>query len=742
MAGLFPRQSLPTPTAPAFLMMLAMAIERVRAQQALRRSHEDLERRVAERTEELNRANQELSPFNEEIYAMNEELTENSRKLGEEIEKRKKSELELQAANQKIISILENVRLSEERFSKAFHASPIIGVIRLLDGDLNLDVNDNFLKVLEYERSEVVGCTPRDAGYWVDESAYDKTLKELKIRGECRDEEVELRTKSGKIIKALFSAFKTEINGEPCAIISFVDITDRKRVEERLRLNESQLRLITDNIPSIITSMDSEQRYKFVNKAYEDFYGYKGEDVLGKYIFDVIVEENYRKVLPYVRAALSGEKAHYEIELSGKDGKKHYFYNEMVPEVDDRGVVKGYTLLSTDMTEFHAMERKITEALEFSQTILEASPIGISIFNASGSLVSINDAGAKIAGGTKELALQQNLDFNQYESWKQTDVLDAAKQVLMTGIPAVGQALIKSVFGKELWMDYRFSWFLSGGEPHLLMLYDDITGRKRDEESIAKLNEDLEWRALELARSNKELESFSYSVSHDLGAPLRIIDAYSQFLLEDYEDKLDPEAVKQIQIIRSQCRHMSNLIKDLLELSRLTRKAMLMEELDLSEIAESVAAELKAREPERQVAFDIAPGLRVYGDRALLQSAMENLIGNAWKYTGKHARATIEFGKTRYQNEEAYFVRDDGAGFDVTYAYKLFQPFQRLHSGSDFPGNGIGLATVRRIIERHGGQIWANGELDKGAVFYFTLKTNGSESNFTGMLTTSSRPTP
>jgi len=263
---------------------------------------------------------------------------------------------------------------------------------------------------------------------------------------------------------------------------------------------------------------------------------------------------------------------------------------------------------------------------------------------------------------------------------------------------------------------------------------------QRQAEQLALANRELERRAAELETVNNELEAFSYSVSHDLRAPLRSIDSFSQILLEEHAGKLDADGQDCLRRVRAATSRMGQLIDDLLRLSRVTRAEMHLETVDLSALAHSVAAELQGREPQRQVEFTIAPGVTAQGDARLLQVVLENLMGNAWKFTAKQEKARIEFGVLQERDLETrrrgdaetlpltaspllpvYFVRDNGAGFDMAYADKLFGAFQRLHSPSEFPGTGIGLATVSRIIHRHGGRVWAEGEVEKGATFYFTL---------------------
>ncbi|MFI5363449.1 MAG: ATP-binding protein [Elusimicrobiota bacterium] len=253
----------------------------------------------------------------------------------------------------------------------------------------------------------------------------------------------------------------------------------------------------------------------------------------------------------------------------------------------------------------------------------------------------------------------------------------------------------------------------------------DMTERKRAEEALVTAKAAAE-------ASSKELEAFSYSVAHDLRAPLRAVDGFSQVVLDRYADKLDEQGKDYLQRVRGGSRRMGQLIDDLLNLSRITRSSMLVETVNMSELAREIATELQRTQPKRKVEFSIEEGLTDKGDLDLLRVVFVNLLGNAWKYTGKKPSARIEFGAEGTEGARVYFVRDNGAGFDMAFSKKLFQPFNRLHSASEFEGTGIGLATVQRVIVRHGGRVWGEGAVEEGATFRFTLweeDHHGSEDN-------------
>jgi PAS domain S-box-containing protein len=378
-----------------------------------------------------------------------------------------------------------------------------------------------------------------------------------------------------------------------------------------------------------------------------------------------------------------------------------------------------------DITKLKQMEKVLQESEEKYKRIVENTTNVIMVTQPDGIISYLSPSCKEILGYSPEELIGTNPVIFHSEDVKKV------QQALARALKGEkGSGLEYRILPKQggiKWISHSWSpIFLDNKIQSIVSVIADITERKKSDEKIQKLHDNLMRRSNELAAANKELETFSYSVSHDLRAPLRSIDGFSQALLEDYNNMLDEPGKEYIQRVRNATRRMEQLIDDMLRLSRLTRIEMAMQEVDLGQTANNVIEELKKSEPTRKIKFITNDNMIAEGDKNLLTILLENLLGNAWKFSKNRKRAEIEFGKTEQGQETVFFIRDNGAGFNMKYANKLFIPFQRLHDDADYPGSGIGLSIVSRIIHRHGGRIWTEAEEGKGATFYFTLggKTN------------------
>jgi PAS domain S-box-containing protein len=504
---------------------------------------------------------------------------------------------------------------------------------------------------------------------------------------------------------------------------------ERKHTEEALHESEARLHLLIEGVTDYaIYLLDPGGKVVNWNEGAERLKGYRSDEIIGQHFsrfFGLEDQQNGKPQRLLAEARLRGR-----VEDEGwrvrKDGSRFWADAVITALLKEDGSHYGYAKVTRDLTERKQVEEALRQTSEALGTMVETSPLAIIVTDPQGLVTLWNRAAETTFCWTAAEVIGKPNPI--IPSDKRDEVRHVRQQIIEGG------SLIESETERVRKDGVRIAVSFSAtalrnteGQPSgILAIIADITERKRAEEEIHKLNDELEQRVIErtaqLESANKELEAFVYSVSHDLRAPLRGIDGFSQALLEDYGDKLDDEGKHHLRRVRDGAQRMAQLIDDMLNLSRISRSEMQFQPVDLSQVVQDIAEGMQKADAQRRVQFVISPKVTAHGDTRLLTIVMENLLGNAWKFTSKHPTARIEFGVSERDGRDVYFVRDDGAGFDMQYVDKLFGAFQRLHSSADFPGTGVGLGTVQRIIHRHGGQVWAEGEVEQGATFYFTLQ--------------------
>jgi PAS domain S-box-containing protein len=526
------------------------------------------------------------------------------------------------------------------------------------------------------------------------------------------------------------------------------DVTFHRSDSRRLAQLESQM----DAATAEVWLLDCDGRVVHANAYLCTLLGIPESDMIGKRREDIkpgldSQEECFAETLHVVK---SGTPVWRSLERWGTEGDWRWTSVDKVPLHGDDDSVTNVVVFAYEITsqiqaelEFRRLNAELehrvalrTDELGAANSALRASEErtrailanaldAVVMMNRDGLVTGWNKAAERIFGWTAEEAMSREvagLIIPKDGRAPHRMGLAAARE---TGHgPAIGRlvevtAMRKS--GEQFPVELSITGVGSGRNIEFTAFIRDISERKESQNRILDLNNQLEQRVEEAGAANRELEAFCYSVSHDLRTPLRSIDGFSMALVEDYGERLDETGRDYMGRVRSATQRMARLIDDLLNLSRVSRTEMKRESANLSAIASQIAADIRERDPSRNCEIEIQPGMETKGDPALLGIVLENLLNNAWKYTSRRENARIEFAVEERNGRRIFHVRDNGAGFDMAYADKLFAPFQRLHRADEFEGSGVGLATVQRILHRHGGHAWAEAEVDKGATIFFTL---------------------
>ncbi|MFZ4774326.1 MAG: PAS domain S-box protein [Terrimicrobiaceae bacterium] len=512
---------------------------------------------------------------------------------------------------------------------------------------------------------------------------------------------------------------------------SMLDTLDECDV--RLRVSEERYRSLIQKLQVAIILYDADGRILVSNPLAQQLLGISADGPAGDHAAShllhflhengstVPVEEYPINLVLSTKKPLAGYLM--GIRIPARDEILWVLVNAE-PEFDAEGRVTRALISFVDITERKQAEEVLREAASYNRSLIEACLDPLVAVGRDGKITDGNFAAEQVTGFPRKDLLGRN--FAQL--FTEPEKAEAAfQEAFHRGAMRNAMLVLKHLSGIKMPVLCNAAAFRdkNGEMIGVFAVARDITEMKRVEQEIQKLNQDLESRVAErtaqLELANKELETFAYSVSHDLRAPLRSIDGFSRILLEDFADKLDENGKKNLEIIRAASQRMAQLIEDILQLSRITRSRIQRLPVDLSAQAALVVDDLKKMEPARSVKIDIEPSCLVFADGNLMRIVLENLLGNAWKFTGNQPNAKIQFGKEIQNGNTVYFVRDNGVGFDMHHASKLFGAFQRLHTTAEFPGTGIGLASVQRIIHRHGGKVWIEARLNEGATAYFTI---------------------
>lgn len=498
------------------------------------------------------------------------------------------------------------------------------------------------------------------------------------------------------------------------------EIQHHRQAEEQLRLSEQNIRLLIDNVRDYaICRLDTEGNVASWNVGAERIKGYRADEILGQHFSRFYPPENGQpsEIDGQLTEAADQGRTEREGWRMRKDGSRFWANVVITALRDDQNELRGFAKITKDIT----AQKEVEDALRASETkfrsVVATANDAIVIADEQGRITDFNDAAERmflysareVVGEPLTLLMPERLRAAHLEGFNRHLKTGEARIVGKT-TELQGQKKGGAEFPMEIslssWKTLKGNFFTG--------ILKDITERKRLEQEMAQ-------RSTELEAVNRELEAFAYSVSHDLRAPLRGINGFSQALLEDCAHLLDTTGKGYLERICAASGRMGSLIDDLLMLSRLTRAEMQIQHMDVSALAGEVVAELAASDPARRINIQIMAGMTAIADPHLVRALLTNLLGNSWKFTSKRPDGNIEFGQSRLNGDSVFFVRDNGAGFNQEHASRLFAPFQRLHSSSEFPGTGIGLATVLRIVNRHGGRAWAEGAVGKGATVYFTL---------------------
>lgn len=632
-----------------------------------------------------------------------------------------------------------SLRESEERFSKAFKVSPHALAISNSEGRF-VEINDAFEQIFGFSRSETIGKTSEEFPIYADREERDRVRAAFLSEGRLRDMEVRLLTKDGQDVIGTISAERIDIDGISFSLAIFRDVTDRKRAEEALRRSEQELRLITNSVPVLISYVDAGERIRFANAAHARFYRRTAEGVVGMPLRELVGDDAYSVIRGHVDSALKGRHVSFEAELPTETNGVRLVRARFTPDVADGGDVEGFYAVIDDVTELQRAEEARREVEMRAEAILETTVDAVVTIDSSGSIQSFNRAAERLFGYEPEEVIGKNVKVLMPPPWsdEHDDYLEnyrrtGVKKIIGTGREVEARRKDGTTFPIEL----AVSEVDLGDRRIFTGLIRDISERKAAEQALRHreaelraVNEDLERRVqertvdllranLELEERNRELQSFAYVASHDMQEPLRKIQTFADLVRDEFE--LPNEAGALLQRLQSSASRMSQVLADLLAFSRITARPDPFSEVDLRKVIEEVLDDLQLADGMEGASIDVDADVTLTANESQLRQLINHLVMNALKYRRpdepSHVRIAADVKDIDGVPSCVIEVTDNGIGFDMRYAEKIFEPFERLHERGAYAGTGMGLAICRRIVHRHGGTISAEGKPGQGSRF-------------------------
>gem|GEM_PF-840991 len=668
------------------ILVVALVLTIFYAYKNKQKLNEVLENRVAERTFALNATNKQL------------QIELNERKLAED----------------KLVE-------SEKRYRHLFEHNPVPMLIYELGTLQMISVNEAFLEHYGYSKDQISKMLLPDL--YPDDQKKPIADLTLSIQGQAYAGEWQHRKADGSLIDIIAFSHDITYKNRRARIAVINDITDRKKAEHEKQKTLSQLEAVFDANTDVVAIVNADGVFLGGNKALLERWGKEYGNIIGHSAREILPEHIFNSRVEKIREVIKTGKNVQFIDSYNDN----WFEVRISPVIEADESITTIAMYSQNITERKTSEAALRESEEKYRTVIESATDSIIIIK-KGIVQYVNPLMIQISGYSEaELLGKQFIDF--VTSRDKARVMGYyQKRTRGEDAPATYEVSTNKKNGEEIFFEITVTAFEYMGEGAELVFLHDITERKLIENRILKINEELEeqveLRTQQLASANKELEAFAYSVSHDLRAPLRAISGFTKILTEDYAEKIEDEGQRICSVIQKETLRMGQLIDDLLSFSRLSKTSMQTAPSDMNALVLQIFEETKKQYEDKQVNFIMGNLLPATFDISLMRQVWVNLISNAFKFSSRKEIIEIEIGSFKKPDEIIYFIKDNGAGFDMKYVDKLFGVFQRLHTANEFQGTGVGLAIVQRVIYRHGGRIWAEGELNKGAKFIFSIPNN------------------